>query len=250
MAKSTRKKGWTEEDYDDDGKMDSLNSRLADDYDDDDEDDDDYEEEEDERGGHGGLIALLIILIIVAALGAQVAVYTRYTGTNPLSGVPVIGQLFDRALKPGNGASETATVPAVVEATTEEPRTAAPTTVRETMTAEATTEEPETETTTEEETTEAATAETTEAAAAASEPVNSQIVSDGNTTPQAILTVVTDSLNVRADANTSGDPIGTLYSGEERYVYQTTNDGTYNWYRVKEGWVADNGSFVQMRPVE
>ena len=229
MAKSTRKKGWTEEDYDDDGKMDSLNSRLADDYDDDDEDDDDYEEEEDERGGHGGLIALLIILIIVAALGAQVAVYTRYTGTNPLSGVPVIGQLFDRALKPGNGASETATVPAVVEATTEEP---------------------ETETTTEEETTEAATAETTEAAAAASEPVNSQIVSDGNTTPQAILTVVTDSLNVRADANTSGDPIGTLYSGEERYVYQTTNDGTYNWYRVKEGWVADNGSFVQMRPVE
>ncbi|MGI6107844.1 MAG: hypothetical protein ACOX8B_07900 [Lachnospiraceae bacterium] len=216
------------------------------------DDTDEEDETEEEKGGHGhgGLVAFLIILIILAALIAEVAVYTHYTGTNPLSGVPVIGELFDRAL-PSDSQTETVS-PTVAAVTT----TAAETTTEQETTTEATTEEPTTEEpTTEEVTTEEAVTEeeTTEAAAAvteAAQAADQQIVSDGNTSPLSVLTVVTDSLNVHSDASTSSTTIGQLYRSEERYVYQTANDGTYNWYRVPEGWVADNGTFVQVSPLQ
>lgn len=59
------------------------------------------------------------------------------------------------------------------------------------------------------------------------------------------LEVVQESINVRSQPTTDSDQVGTVAAGETYQVYETTNDGTMDWYRIGDNqWIADAGGWV------
>lgn len=46
-------------------------------------------------------------------------------------------------------------------------------------------------------------------------------------------------LRIRSDASTNGTVIGYVDEGETYSVSESKNDGTYTWYHIESGWIAD-----------
>ena len=57
-----------------------------------------------------------------------------------------------------------------------------------------------------------------------------------------------DGINVRTEPSTESDIVEAVEYGRKLDVYETTDDGTYTWYRIgKDQWIADGGGWVDYK---
>ena len=81
--------------------------------------------------------------------------------------------------------------------------------------------------------------------------IPSETLKEESEDPIGYALVNVDQLRVRAKANTSSETRGTAINGERYQVFETSDDGTYTWYRIgKDRWIAGKTEWVTYETAE